>query len=80
MFRAKVPISSNFYLAKWRGYLQGYTDNLVLDSLEFGWPLDFRCDFLPESCFRNHPSGIKHQSKLNDYVAKKFSMQIDYVL
>ena len=75
MVGAKVPISSNFNSAKWRGYLQEYTDNLVLDSLEFGWPLNFQGDFLPESTFRNHPSGIKHSPVLTDYVTKELSMQ-----
>ena len=67
MVGAKVRTSSNFNFVKWQGYGQGYTDKLVLDSPEFGWPLNFQGD--------SHPSGIKHHLVLSDYVTKELSMQ-----
>ena len=55
----RVKVSTCLNLHKWEEYLCTYSDNLVIDSLKYGWPLNFQGDFIPESTFINHPSAVR---------------------
>ena len=69
--RVKVPTCLDLH--KWEEYLCTYIDNLVIDSLKYGWPLNFQGDFIPESTFSNHPSAVRLPTVLQEHVAKELA-------
>ena len=69
----RVKVSTCLNLHKWEEYLCTYSDNLVIDSLKYGWPLNFQGDFIPESTFINHPSAVHLPTVLQEYVAKELA-------
>ena len=45
---------SDLNIEQWRAYLLDYDDRMVVEFLEYGWPVNFVSDVLPVSDLRNH--------------------------
>ena len=72
---AKVPVHSQFNVPNWTHYLRDYPDKVVVDSLQFGWSLNFQGQFIPKSTFQNHPSAGRNPEVLRNYVEKELRLQ-----
>ena len=72
---ARLPVSSQFNLPAWESYLTTYDDNIVVDFLTFGWPIDCDTSVLPKSTLKNHGSatGTDGEHILNSYISKELS-------
>lgn len=49
-----VAVFSALNIARWRELLQQYTDNVICEFLEFGWPTGYMSDTLPIFHLRTH--------------------------
>ena len=72
---AQIPVSSLFNLPAWESYLKAYDDKIVVDFLQFGWPINCDTTVLPKSTFKNHGSaaGANGQLILRTYICKELS-------
>jgi len=72
---AHLSVPSLLTLSLWRSLLTGYSDEVVCDFLEFGWPIsyDYR-GFLPSSDFRNHKGALDFPSPVDSYLLTEIAL------
>ena len=71
--RLSVPTSLN--LSLWRSLLTEYSDVVVCDYLEFGWPIGY--DYhgvLPSSDPRNHKGALAFPSAVDSYLSTELAL------
>lgn len=68
-----MPLSTAFNLPLWKHYLQDYHDIIVVDFLEYGWPINYMSLQIPRSTLHNHPSTQREHNPtfLREYIAKE---------
>ena len=59
----------------WQNTLHSYHDLALVDFLEFGWPINYVADSLPQPVNRNHPSAIKHASAVRNFINNEVNLQ-----
>ena len=66
----RIPLPSKLNIAQWRSSLQDYHDNVIVDYLEFGWPVgyDYGKYGFPVSQLRNHSGAINYPNELDIYL------------
>ena len=73
-FSLRLPVYSNLNFAVWRAALASYHDAVVVDFLEFGWPINYVSPQPPAPVRQNHPSALQHPSDVNSFIAKEVSL------
>ena len=69
----KVLVPTSLLLANWKTFLSNYHDNIVVDFLTYGWPINYTaCTHLISSS-RNHPSALNFDSHVQAYIDTKLS-------
>ena len=61
-------------IAVWRAALASYHDAVVVDFLEFGWPITYVSPQPPTPVRQNHPSALLHPSDVNSFIAREISL------
>ena len=56
----QCAMASNFNVDSWSRYLDHYQDRVILDFLQYGWPVNYTSSVLASSTFHNHPSAAKN--------------------
>ena len=72
---ARLPVPTSFNLSLWRSLLTEYSDVVVCDYLEFGWPIGY--DYhgvLPSSDFRNHKGALDFPSAVDSYLSSELAL------
>ena len=66
----RIPLPSKLNIAQWRSSLQDYHDNVIVDYLEFSWPVgyDYGKYGFPVSQLRNHSGAINYPNELDIYL------------
>ena len=59
-YGAKIPVSSQLNISVWRHYLADYVDHVVVDFLQFGWPMNYTSSVLPQPTHTNHQSALAY--------------------
>ena len=69
----RLHIQTGFKLDLWRHYLTDYDDKIIVDLLEYGWPVSYLSSQLPFSMLHNHPSTRQAQNPtfLREYISKE---------
>ena len=70
---AQCAMASNFNVDSWSRYLDHYQDRVILDFLQYGWPVNYTSSVLASSTFHNHPSAAKNCDYLSSCTLKEFS-------
>ena len=65
----KIPVSSNVNIPFWKDNLKDYHDNVFVQYLEFGWPVNYRLSYDPTSCRKNHSTAEDYANVINDYIS-----------
>ena len=71
---ARLPVPTSLNLSLWRSLLTEYSDVVVCDYLEFGWPIGY--DYhgvLPSSDFRNHKGALDFPSAVDSYLSSELT-------
>ena len=58
----------------WRAALASYHDAIVVDFLEFGWPINYVSPEAPKPVLQNHPSALLHPLDVTSFIAKEVSL------
>ena len=66
----RIPLESKLNIPQWRSFLEDYPDNVIVDYLEFGWPVgyDYEKYGFPVSQLRNHSGAINYPDELDIYL------------
>ena len=66
----RIPFASKLNIAQWRSLLKDFHDNVIVDYLEFGWPVgyDYEKYGFPVSQLRNHSGAINYLDELDTYL------------
>ena len=72
-FGAKVLVPTSLLLANWKTFLSNYHDNIVVDFLTYGWPINYTAHTHLVSSSRNHPSALNFDSHVQAYIDTKLS-------
>ena len=71
---ARIQVPTELNIANWRAICGNYKDQLLLDYLEFGFPLCVNRDELQFSTqVENHPSAVNFPSDVDTYFQKELS-------
>ena len=68
--QARLPLPSGLNIPVWREELNGYHDGLLVELLEFGFPLSFTGGPLTAST-RNHHSALAFPTHVREYIRKE---------
>ena len=60
-------------LANWKTFLSNYHDNIVVDFLTYGWPINYTACTRPVSSSHNHPSAFNFDSHMQAYIDTELS-------
>ena len=63
--RLKIP--STFDIELWRGSLVSYNDSIIVDFLEYSWPVSYTKLEFPVISYRNHKSALFHEHRIDSY-------------
>ena len=66
--QARIPLSHNLNMASWREELQGFSDIMLCEFLEFGWPANYEPTAPLYSVDRNHSSALSFLDQLRGFV------------
>ncbi len=73
-FSLRLPVYSRLNIAVWRAALATFHDAVVVDFLEFGWPINYVLPEAPTPVHTNHASAVLHPSDVNSFIAKEVSL------
>ena len=65
--------SSHIAFANWKTFLSNYHENIVVDFLTYGWPINYTACTRPVSSSRNHPSALNFDSHVQAYIDTELS-------
>ena len=73
----RIPLVSKLNIPQWRSYLSDYHDNVIVDYLEFGWPVgyDYEQFGFPVSQLRNHSGATNYPRDLALYLDTELARQ-----
>ena len=67
------PVSSQLNTSVWRHYLTDYVDHVVVDFLQFGWPINYMSSVLPQPTHTNHQSALSYPEDVQHYLSTELS-------
>ena len=72
---SRIPLKSNLNIPLWRKHLHDYSDNIICDYLEFGWPVGYQYEVygFPVSNSRSHRGAMSFPAELDKYLAEERS-------
>ncbi len=70
----RIPVTSNLNIPWWRQELEGYSDSIVSDFCEFGWPIGYEAKDWPISALINHKGAKQYPDHIDGYFQKEISL------
>ena len=67
-FGAKIPVLTELNIPKWRSYLTDYIDKDIVEFLQYGWPINYVTDRVPQSSIINHKSADSYSDHVQHYL------------
>ena len=65
----RLPLPTATNIPTWRAWLEDYHDNIICDYMEFGWPIGYMADDLPQTVSQNHTSSIAYPHHVDHFLA-----------
>ena len=72
---AQITVPSTLNISNWHACLQNYSDAIIVDYLEFGWPINYTATTPPQPVCTNHPSASTHATHIHQFIVTKVSLQ-----
>ena len=70
---ANIRVPSGLNIKAWEDYLSNYTDHVIVDYLQYGWPISFDRMCPSITTERAHPSGRDHPKSVDFYIETELS-------
>ena len=64
----KLPVDSHLNIEAWRYHLQGYSDSVIVDYLQYGWPIGRSVQANVKSVHFNHRGAKEYPSQIDLYL------------
>ena len=74
-FSSRVPIPSKLHLDAEHHLLSDFSDDVICEFLEFGWPINYTSPTPPTPVSHNHPSACNHPDDVRQFIAKDVQLQ-----
>jgi hypothetical protein len=65
----RIPLRTQLNIAFWKSNLTHYSDNIIVDYFEFGWPINYCEVASPSSCSHNHPTATAYPDVIQEYIS-----------
>ena len=65
----RLPLPTATNIPTWRAWLEDYHDNIICDYMEFGWPIGYMADDLPQTVSQNHTSSLAYPHHVDHFLA-----------
>ena len=72
-YEAKIPVSSQLKISVWRHYLTDCIDQVIVNFLQFSWPIDYTSRALPRPTYTNHQSALAYAADVQHYLSTELS-------
>jgi hypothetical protein len=72
----KIPLSSPLNIDFWRESLCGYDDQVVVEFLQYGFPVGYTHTYLPISEIKNHKGAVEFPEEVNTYLCNEIKMGV----
>ena len=70
---AHVVLNNTFDKNIWLNFLEGYSDQQVIEHIQYGWPASYESMVRPALGLTNHPSALQHPEEIEEYIEKEVS-------
>ena len=67
----RIPVKTNLNVVNWKKHLGDYFDRQLLNSIQFGFPLDFDRSTALCSTYKNHASACEFASQGDKYIQEE---------
>ena len=67
----RIPVRKKLLIQAWRRRLQGYSDEGLVEFLEFGWPIGSVRNNVNPAQSENHASALHHEKFIDLYIQKE---------
>ena len=74
-YRAKIPVPLQLNISAWRHYLADYVDRVIVEFLQFGWPINYKSSVLPQPTHTNHQSALAYHEDVKHYLSTELSFR-----
>lgn len=74
----RIPVCSNFNINLWEQLLVDYHDNIIVEFLKYGWPLNYIKDKLPSPPVRRQNMDSPFSSFIDSYISKELKFGAIY--
>ena len=64
----RIPVKSNLKIEFWRQHLRDYRDGIIVQFLEYGWPINYDFHADPISSDRNHSTAQEFPETIDNYI------------
>jgi len=65
--------SQNTHFFATKHYLADYVDHVVVDFLQFGWPINYTSSVLPQPTHTDHQSALAYPTDVQHYLSTELS-------
>lgn len=72
---ARIPVASGLNVPNWALVLKDYHDNEICHFLQFGWPLGYYSNNIPQSVEKNHPSALAYSDHIDAFIETELGFQ-----
>jgi hypothetical protein len=67
----RIPLKSSFNLDLWRSSLVDYHDKVIVEFLQYGFPVGYEASALPISEIRNHKGATGFHQAVSSYISRE---------
>ena len=72
-FGSKIPVYTALKINGWEDLLLGYHDKIVVEFLNYGWPINYCASQSPHFTICNHPSALAFPDHVRHYIQTELS-------
>ena len=72
-FGSKIPVYTALKINGWEDLLLGYHDKIVVEFLNYGWPINYCASQSPHFTMCNHPSALAFPDHVRHYIQTELS-------
>ena len=70
---ARIPLPTHLNIGLWRRLLNDYEDKVVVDFLQYGWPINYSSDTEPSMPPRNYYSAHAYATHVDKFICEEIA-------
>ena len=69
--KCRIPIKTKFDIPYISEQLQNYNDNVIIEFLKYGWPINFNGTIPKKQYIKNHKGALEYSDEIEEYLEKE---------